>query len=117
MGGIGWSWAFLGCLGAVLGGPGVVLADLAGSKGGLGRVLGESWGGLGGSLGGLGGVLGSDLGLSWGILGPLAGVLGRLGGILVPFSRGWYFVTDFHWILRKSFDKSNTWKRLLVLQK
>ena len=44
-------WAFLGCLGAVLGGPEVVL------KSGLGWVLGESWRGVGGSSGGLGGFL------------------------------------------------------------
>ena len=73
--------------------------DLGGSKGGLGRVLGQSWGGLEGVLGGLGGVLGGDLGPSWGILGPLGGILGPLGDILVHFVLGWCFVTDFYWIL------------------
>ena len=45
----------------VLGGPGVSLADFECSRGSLGRVLGDSWGGLGGPRG-LGGVFGSDLG-------------------------------------------------------
>ena len=103
MGGLkGVFWAVLGGLGLswdVSGGPGVVLANLGGSRGGLGRVLGQSWGGLEGVLGGLGGVLGSDLGPSWGILGPLGGILGPLGDILVPFLFGWYYVTDLYWIL------------------
>ena len=85
----------------------MILVDLGGSRSGLGRVLGDSWGCLGEPLGGLGGVLGSDLGLSWGIFGLPAGVLGPLGGILVLFSCGWYFVNDFHWILFKIFGKSN----------
>ena len=82
-----------------LGVAGAVLVYLGGSKGGLGRVLGQSWGGLEGVLGGLGGVLGGDLGPSWGILGPLGGILGPLGDILVRFLLGWCSVTDFYWIL------------------
>ena len=77
----------------------MVLVYLGGSKGGLGRVLGQSWGGLEGVLGGLGGVLGGDLGPFWGILGLLGGILGPLGDILVHFLLGWCFVTDFYWIL------------------
>ena len=92
LGGLGLSWD-------VLGDPGVVLANLGGSRGGLGRVLGRSWGGLEGVLGGLGGVLGSDLESSWGILGPLGGILGHLGDMSVPFLLGSHFVTDPSWIL------------------
>ena len=92
LGGRGLSWGGWG-------GPGVVLVYLGGSKGGLGRVLGQSWGCLEGVLGGLGGVLGGDLGPSWGILGPLGAILGPLGDILVQFLFGWYNVTDFKWIL------------------
>ena len=86
----------------------MILVDLGGSRSGLGWVLGDSGGCLGEPLGGLGGVLGSDLGLSWGIFGLLAGVLASLGSILLPFSCGWYFVNDFHWILFKIYGKSNT---------
>jgi len=71
LGGIGWSWAFLGCLGPVLGGPGVVLADLGGSRGGLGRVLGDSWGGLGGPLA----ALEASWGATWGCLGAFWALL------------------------------------------
>jgi len=95
-------WAVLGGLGLswdVSVGPGVVLANLGGSRGGLGRVLGQSWGGLEAVLGGLGGVLGSDLGPSWGILGPRGGILGPLGDILVQFLFRWYNLTDFNLIL------------------
>ena len=92
LGGFGLSWGGWG-------GPGVVLVYLGGSKGGLGRVLGQSWGCLEGVLGGLGGVLGGDLGPSWGILGLLGGILELLGDILVRFLLGWCFVTDFYWIL------------------
>ena len=95
-------WAVLGGLGLswdVLGGPGVVLANLGGSRGGLGRVLGQSWGGLEGVVGGLGGVLWSNLGPSWGILGPLGGILGPLGDILVQFFFRWCYETDCKWIL------------------
>ena len=92
MGGLGLSWD-------ILGGPGVVLANLGGSRGGLGRVLGQSWGGLEGGVGGLRSILWSNLVPSWGILGPLGGILGPLGDILVPFLLGWYYVTDLYWIL------------------
>ena len=54
--------------------------------------LGQSWGNI---LGGLG--------RSWDVLEavmePLLGVLGPLRGILVLFSLGLYFGSDFHWIL------------------
>ena len=61
LGGLGLSWD-------VLGGPGVVLATLGGSRGGLGQVLGQSWGGLGRSWKRLGERLGAvlgHLGTSW----------------------------------------------------
>ena len=88
LGGLGLSWGGWG-------GPGVVLVYLGGSKGGLGRVLGQSWGGLEGVLGGLGGVLWGDLGPFWGILGPPAGIREPLGDISVPFVPGSYFVMNF----------------------
>ena len=77
---LGWSWR-------ILGNPET-----------LGRVLGQSWGGLQKVLGRLGGVLGSDLESSWDILGPLGGILGHLGDMSVPFLLGTHFVTDSSWI-------------------
>ena len=71
LGGLGLSWGGWG-------GPGVVLVYLGGSKGGLGRVLGQSWGCLEGVLGGLGGVLGATwghLGASWDLLEASWGLL------------------------------------------
>ena len=92
LGGFGLSWGGFG-------GAGVVLANLGESRDDLGRVLGQSWGGLQKVLGRLGGVLGSDLESSWGILGPLGGILGHLGDMSVPFLLGSHFVTDSSWIL------------------
>ena len=82
----------------------MVLVYLGGSKGGLGRVLGQSWGGLEGVLGGLGG----DLGPFWGILGLPGGIREPLGDISVPFLLGSYFVINFSSILSRFFDTSNT---------
>ena len=73
----------------------MVWVYLGGSKGGLGRVLGQSWEGLEGVLGGLGGVLGGDLGPFWGILGPPGSIREPLGDISVPFLLGSYFVINF----------------------
>ena len=101
LGGLGLSWGGWG-------GPGVVWVYLGGSKGGLGRVLGQSWGGLEGVLGGLGGVLGGDLGPFWGILGPPGGIREPLGDISVPFLLGSYFVINFSSILSRFVDTSNT---------
>ena len=91
LGGFGLSWggsAVLGWSWRILGNPET-----------LGRVLGQSWGGLQKVLGRLGGVLGSDLESSWGILGPLGGIVGHLGDMSVPFLLGAHFVTDSSWIL------------------
>ena len=61
MGGVGWFWAFLGYLGAILRGPGVVLAGVGGSWDELGAVLGAFWVVLEASWG----ATWSCLGVSW----------------------------------------------------